>query len=49
MSVRTFVIQFYYGSETVINFGSRSAKVRNESKVCGSATAKSYGSDPAKQ
>jgi hypothetical protein len=35
VSVRTFVIPFYYGSDsrTVINYGSGSAKVRNKIMV----------------
>jgi small-conductance mechanosensitive channel len=50
VSVRTFVIPFYYGSGNVINYGSGSANVRNSITVPipDSATAKSsYGSGSA--
>ncbi len=49
MSVRTFVILFYYsssfGSRTVITYGSGSATAKSYNS--GSATAKSYGSGSA--
>jgi hypothetical protein len=43
-TLSTFVIPFYYGFRTVINYGYGSAKVRNYITVPGSVPAKNYGS-----